>query len=365
MNAVQVDANVLDGFYGGDAPWQVHYTYSGDEGGSAAGIELTEVMAATITNNVIRAVSGGRGTDLESSYAGKDGGDAIGLLVTESSTGIRNNSFYQTVAGFGGDGGPPGQLGSAVGFKLVSAGEVIAANNALVQHGTGISSTLQTALRLEHNDLWENKTDYEGVTPGASDLHVAPAFVDAENGDLHLSPASALIDAGTNIGIPMEDIDGEPRPLDGNRDSIAIADIGADEYWPGLHGSKTVDKLIATAGDVLTYQLTIANPSIPCGLPSVSITDTIPTHATYIQGSLSGSSGTWGYAGGVITWTGAVSTRAPVTLTFKVTVDEVAGPLAIVNRAILDDHVGAIRTLQAVTLIDPLRYSLPIILKSH
>ena len=53
------------------------------------------------------------------------------------------------------------------------------------------------------------------MTPGASDLHVAPAFVDAENGDLHLSPDSALIDAGTNIGIPLEDLDGEPRPSTG------------------------------------------------------------------------------------------------------------------------------------------------------
>ena len=36
-----------------------------DEGGSAAGIELTDVTTATITNNVIRALSGGRGTDVE------------------------------------------------------------------------------------------------------------------------------------------------------------------------------------------------------------------------------------------------------------------------------------------------------------
>ena len=164
-----------------------------------------------------------------------------------------------------------------MGLKLIGMGEVIAANNALVRHGAGISSSLPTAPVLAHNDLWGNGQDYKGVAPGASDLHLAPAFVDPEKGDLHLSPASALIDAGTNNGIPLKDIDGEPRPLDGNSDTIAIADIGADEYWPGLHGSKTVDKRIATAGDVLTYQLTLANPSIPYILPNVNVTDTLPT----------------------------------------------------------------------------------------
>ena len=362
VNTVQVNANVLDGIHGGDAPPQFYYAYFGNEGGSAAGIELTEVTTAAVVNNVVQALNGGGGSACDEVCASRGGGDATALLVTGSTASIRNNSCYQTVAGLGG--GPQGLPGGAVGLKLVGAGEVIAANNALVQHGAGISSTLPTAPLLEHNDLWQNGIDYDGVTPGASDLHVAPAFIDPENGNLHLSPASALIDAGSNIDIPLEDLDGKPRPVDGNGDGDAIADIGAYEYWPGLRGSKTVDRRIATAGDILTYQLTIANPNIPYEVPGVSVTDTIPTHTRYIQGSLSGSSGTWGYDGGVITWTGAVSTRAPVTLTFKVSVDEVVGPLAIVNRAALDDHAGTISVLQAVILIDPLRDYLPVIVKS-
>ena len=363
VHVVKADANVLGGIYGSDAPAQFYYAYSGDVGGSAAGIELTEVMAAAVTNNVIRAVSGGLGTDLGSFYVGKDGGDATGLLVTGSSAGIRNNSIYQTLAGLGG--GPQGQPGSAVGLKLVGAGEVIAANNALVLHGAGIWSALPTAPLMEHNNLWENETDYVGVTPGAGDLHVAPAFVDPENGDLHLRPDSALIDAGTNGGIPPEDLDGQPRPVDGDGDGNATADIGTDEYWPGLRSSKTVDKRSATAGDVLTYQLTLANPSVPYILPGVNVTDTLPSHTTYVPGSLAGSSGAWGYGDGVVTWTGSLSPGASVALTFKVKVDEVTGPLAIVNQAVVDDRVGVPRVIQAVTLIDPLRYYLPAVVKSH
>jgi uncharacterized repeat protein (TIGR01451 family) len=131
-----------------------------------------------------------------------------------------------------------------------------------------------------------------------------------------------------------------------------------------LHGSKTVDKRIATAGDVLTYQLTLANLSIPYVLRNVKVTDTLPSHTTYVPGSLLGSSGVWGYGDGVVTWTGALSPGASVTLTFQVTVDEGTGPLAIVNQAVLDDRVGVSRAIQARTWIDPWRYYLPVVAKS-
>lgn len=360
-----IDANMLGEIHAGDAPAQFYYLYFGDPGGSAAGIELANVTAATVVNNMIREVSGGRGSDMGPSVAGQDGGDATGLLVTDSSAGIRNNTCFRTVPGPGGDGSPPGQPGSAVGLRLAGAGEVISANNVLVGHGIGISSGSAIASLLHHNDLWNNGKDYDGVSPGASDLHVNPAFVDPANGDLGLRPNSPLIDAGTNIGIPPRDIDGNPRPVDGNGDGVAVADIGADEYWPGLHAVKAVDEPTAAAGDVLTYRLALDNPSTPLVLPGVRVTDTIPAHLTYVEGSLSASSGAWEEEGGVITWTGAVSRAAPVTVTFQATVDQLTGPLAIVNRAVLDDGVGITRTLQALTVIDPLFCYLPVVLRSR
>ena len=38
------------------------------------------------------------------------------------------------------------------------------------------------------------------------------------------------------------------------------------------------------------------------------------------------------------------------------------GPMAIINRAVLDEGVGVPRALQAVTLIDPLTYRFPLVL---
>jgi hypothetical protein len=50
-------------------------------------------------------------------------------------------------------------------------------------------------------------------------------------------PESPCIDAGTNDpvgGLPPEDADGNLRPLDGNGDTIAIADMGAYEFNPAV-----------------------------------------------------------------------------------------------------------------------------------
>ena len=58
-------------------------------------------------------------------------------------------------------------------------------------------------------------------------------FVDAANGDYHLVPGSPCIDTGTSFspgGLPATDIEGFPRPCDGDGDGFSFADMGAYEY---------------------------------------------------------------------------------------------------------------------------------------
>jgi parallel beta-helix repeat protein/predicted outer membrane repeat protein len=66
--------------------------------------------------------------------------------------------------------------------------------------------------------------DVQGGYEGEGNIDSGPLFVDAENGDYHLTASSPCIDAGTSEGAPNTDIDGVSRPQG------AGYDIGAYEF---------------------------------------------------------------------------------------------------------------------------------------
>ena len=147
---------------------------------------------------------------------------------------------------------------------------------------------------------------------------------------------------------------------------LLILRYTGDEYWHNpLAASKRVDQSIASSGDRLTYQVTLSNSSILHDLPWMLLTDTIPNGTTYSMESLSASTGAWGYSDGVITWTGGVSAGKMATITYGAMIsNQLSGPHVLVNQAVLDDQVGVTRTLQAATLVDPLRVYLMLVLRS-
>ena len=69
---------------------------------------------------------------------------------------------------------------------------------------------------------------YCGIN-GGHNIDSNPLFEDSINGNLHLRIGSPAIDSGTNTSCPATDLDGLPRPADGNGDNIAICDMGAYE----------------------------------------------------------------------------------------------------------------------------------------
>jgi hypothetical protein len=69
-------------------------------------------------------------------------------------------------------------------------------------------------------------------TTGVGNITNQPAFVNPDADDFRLRYGSPCIDAGTNLLGITNDLDGHPRPLDGNGDGIAASDIGVYESVP-------------------------------------------------------------------------------------------------------------------------------------
>jgi len=73
---------------------------------------------------------------------------------------------------------------------------------------------LLPADRVGNNDYWNNSDD--GIT-GLDSIFADPLLTDEATGDFHLLPGSPCIDVGVDAGAPLDDFDGDLRPLDGSR----------------------------------------------------------------------------------------------------------------------------------------------------
>ena len=154
-------------------------------------IYLTDFSQATITNNQITR-----------------NGLAIG--IGESSTAVIINS---TISGNSGNGIATGTY--AVGFETGSA-------------------TITNCILWDNNDDLANfsatYSNIQDADPGEGNISAYPMFVDTAKGDYHLKPGSPCIDAGISEGSPVNDLDGELRPYDGDGNGEAAVDMGADEF---------------------------------------------------------------------------------------------------------------------------------------
>jgi uncharacterized repeat protein (TIGR01451 family) len=131
-----------------------------------------------------------------------------------------------------------------------------------------------------------------------------------------------------------------------------------------LHGSLqlsqvSVQPILSGPGDTLTYTIRLENPGP--ALPFVSVTSTLPAEVTY-AGNLWASSGSFGRAGGVITWTGSVATGVPVTVTYGAVVNgEITSAEVLVNPVLLDDGQGNVEEHYAVAIANGFAVYLPLL----
>lgn len=143
------------------------------------------------------------------------------VLVVNSSPVIVNNVIW---------GIPPGGV---IGFELQGSSSPIIANNIIAYEAIGVRGDGTASPTLRYNNLWMNTANYSGVAAGTNSLALNPMLRDAGGGDYHLLAGSPMIDAGNAADAPAFDIDGDARPIDGNGDGTAQADIGLDEFTLG------------------------------------------------------------------------------------------------------------------------------------
>ncbi len=115
---------------------------------------------------------------------------------------------------------------------------VIMWGNTATVSGPGYYSYNDGTATFSYSLLQESSCP-SGATCGSGMLYNKnPLFVDDNGADnfpgttddnLRLQFGSPAIDSGTNIDCPFEDMDGIPRPLDGNGDSTDTCDMGAYE----------------------------------------------------------------------------------------------------------------------------------------
>ena len=183
-----------------------------------ARVEVAETSGVAVSGNVFLALGDGA--------AGSSSTDGAVHVVSASDVRITDNTFFDSF-----------------GVQLAADAAALIANNALVHGLRGVELAMGATAEIRNNDVYDNHfgiigfaSDYVGLdnqTGVAGNVSVAPSFVDPDGGDFRLRLVSPLIDVGSNPDVSLAaDLDGSTRIVDGDGDSNAVVDIGAEEFDP-------------------------------------------------------------------------------------------------------------------------------------
>ncbi len=187
-------------------------------------------------------------------------GGSIGMYLRGSNGPVANNTL----------------TANATGLRTTVSSNTISNNVIAFNSSYGVRcNRIMSGQTLSHNDVYGNPHNYQGPSPGATDISADPLFVDSAGSDYHLQTGSPCIDAGDDTAV---DSSGLERDLDGNpRIMGAHVDIGAYEF-PVVtlvrdalcYGALTVlsvggsQGLVVTAGtDVFTNCFYMQDPGTP------------------------------------------------------------------------------------------------------
>jgi len=121
-------------------------------------------------------------------------------------------------------------------------------------------------INITYSDVDQEVSGQGSVYPGVGNIRSNPLFAGSVNEDYHLTSSSPCLDSGTDDtetypDLPTEDLDGNSRPWDGDKDGVAERDMGAYELV-----SET--KLTTTDGETISFidgELSITFDTITSG----------------------------------------------------------------------------------------------------
>lgn len=150
---------------------------------------------------------------------------------------------------------------------------IIVGNNTAAAAGEGgLKVSGDPLLWIYNNDVWANLgADYVGTadrTGVDGNISADPLFAGA--GDYHLTESSPCVDAGLDLSLPAMDWEGQARVIDGDRDSVAFVDIGADELY-GMVATASPEGWLRTGWNLISLPNEPADPN-----PEVVFDDLTP-----------------------------------------------------------------------------------------
>ncbi|MBU0493268.1 MAG: DUF11 domain-containing protein [Chloroflexi bacterium] len=243
------------------------------------------------------------------------------------------------------------------------AATIAMSHNILSGHTTGLSNVRRydyacPTTTADYTLWWPSRSvvvhDLGGQCDAPATTHDFtgnPGFTSTPLDNYHLGPASQAINQGPGVGV-SDDIDGNPRPIG------AGYDLGADEYVTVdlSPSTKSANPQDAAIGEQVTFTIALRN-SGTASSPNTRLFDAIPAGTTYVPGSAQATAGTVTDAGS-IGWTGVVAPNTPVTVSFRVTVNQVT---IIQNTAVITDGYGTVWHRQA--WVNAPRLYLPLVLR--